>query len=101
MPRLTRRVIFPVAAAGVLLSLAGCSKQLNTDKLEPQIEKAFTQSGAAVESVDCPGDVSAKKGDKFECTVTTKGGKKGKVEVTQTDDNGHVVFRPMDVKLGK
>lgn len=89
------RKIMAIAAAPVaLLALTGCEKTLKTDSIEPQIEKTIEQRGTNVESVQCPSDVTAKKGGKFECTAKLQNGNEVKVQVTQTDDKGHVVFVP-------
>jgi len=74
------------------MALTGCGKKLDTESIEPQIEKIEQTASAKVESVKCPDDVTAKKGDKFECTVTFVNGKKLNVPVTQTDAEGHVKF---------
>jgi Domain of unknown function (DUF4333) len=91
---LPRKIIALIAAPTVVLALAGCDKTLKTDSIEPQIEKTIEQSGTQVTSVDCPGDVTAKKGNKFNCTAKLANGKEVKVAVTQTDSKGHVVFVP-------
>ena len=89
--RLTAGIaVFAVIALGA----AGCTSQLDTDKLQDEIAKGIkTQTGTAV-TVDCPTDKEVKKGDKFTCSVKAKsGGKTAKVEVTQTNDDGDVTWK--------
>ena len=94
------KITYAAVAVGAVLALAGCDKTLKTDSIEPQIKKAIEQRGTKVTAVTCPGNVTAKKGTKFECTVKTTDGKSGKIEITQTDGSGHVVFQPNDIKYG-
>jgi hypothetical protein len=59
-------------AAGVVLSLAGCSEQVDDEKVEDfLLENA--QAPALIESIDCPDDVEIDEGGTFECEVHTKG----------------------------
>jgi hypothetical protein len=59
-------------AAGVVVSLAGCSEQVDDEKVEDfLLENA--QAPALIESIDCPDDVEIDEGDTFECEVHTKG----------------------------
>ncbi len=89
--------MFRVAALSpaliAVLVLTGCSTTLDADKAETEIAKAVrVQAGVPVKTVECPEDVEAKKGDKFNCTVTAKDGTSGKVNVTQKDDKGNIAF---------
>ncbi len=92
------KMLFSAAALVAVIALAGCEKSLETDSIEPQIKDTLTAQGLKVSSVDCPGDVTAKKGEKFECEVKTSDGETTKVEVTQTDDDGRVTYQPADVQ---
>jgi hypothetical protein len=96
-----KKIIALVVAPAAVFALAGCDKTLKTDSIEPQIEKTIEQSGTQVTSVDCPGDVTAKKGAKFDCTAKLANGKEVKVQVTQTDGEGRVVFVPKVGAQGK
>jgi hypothetical protein len=72
-------------------ALAGCAKDINTGKAQKKIATIITsQTGARVKSVKCPGSVTAKKGDTFDCTVTGTDSSKGKVHVLQSDAKGHL-----------
>lgn len=89
-----KKIIALAVVPAAVLALTGCDKNLNTDSIEPQIEKTIEQSGAKVTSVSCPDNVTAKKGDTFTCTVKLANGKESEVPVTQTDSEGHVLFDP-------
>jgi hypothetical protein len=61
-----------LVTAGVVVSLAGCSEQVDDEKVEDfLLENA--QAPALIESIDCPDDVEIDEGDTFECEVHTKG----------------------------
>jgi uncharacterized protein DUF4333 len=78
-------------AALVALVLAGCGveKTLDTDKAENDIESAIElQTGADVNSVECPKDVKAEKGGKFTCEATAADGTKATIHLTQTSEGG-------------
>jgi hypothetical protein len=61
-----------LVTAGVVVSLAGCSEQVDDEKVEDfLLENA--QAPALIESIDCPDDVDIDEGDTFECEVHTKG----------------------------
>jgi len=86
-----------IALAPVLvavLSLTACgSNKIDDDKAETEIARAVrVQAGVPVKSVECPEDVTAKKGDEFECKVTAKDGTTGQVQVVQKDDEGNLKF---------
>ena len=74
--------------AALLLSLgiAGCTKTIDGGELEGELK---TKLGASdIQSVDCPDDIEAKKGKKFDCTITTKTGQKAKAQITLTNNEG-------------
>jgi hypothetical protein len=79
----------------LVLLTAGCGQsKLNTDKLESQIKKTLSdRTGLPIKSVDCPGDVKAKKGAGFRCTVTTQRNERVPVNVTQDDAKGGVTWK--------
>lgn len=81
-------VALSLAAASVL---AACGGTLDTGELEQQTKQAIVDDiGVAVESVDCPDDVEAKAGARFECVATGTDGSTAAVNVVQTDDEGNV-----------
>jgi hypothetical protein len=84
-----RHAVIPIAVLSAV-PLAGCgTKTLDTSQIETQL-KTKLAGNAPLKSVDCPSSVDAKKGGKFTCTATAASGNKYTVNVTQTDDNGHV-----------
>jgi len=93
---LTRRAVAGLAAACLsVLLLPGCGdRTLDTSRLETQIEKTLSdRTGFAITTVDCPGDVKAKKGARFTCTVTTSRKERVRVDVVQDDDHGGVTWK--------
>jgi hypothetical protein len=61
-----------LVTAGVVVCLAGCSEQVDDEKVEDfLLENA--QAPALIESIDCPDDVEIDEGKTFECEVHTKG----------------------------
>ena len=81
-----------IGMAAALL-VVGCKKRIDKDKLEKVIRSNFTERvGTAPDSVNCPKNEKAKKGDIFTCTLKM-GAMSIPVEVTQTSDNGDVSMR--------
>ncbi|MGI8595025.1 MAG: DUF4333 domain-containing protein [Solirubrobacteraceae bacterium] len=71
--------------------VAGCgTKTLKKGEIEGFVSKTAKDQGVAVESVDCPGDVEAKKGESFKCTVKARGGKEAEINLQQASDDGKV-----------
>lgn len=74
-----------------LLALGACSKTLEMDDVESEIQNGIAeQTGVTVTSVECPDEVEAAEGDTFECTATAEDGSEATVEVTQTSDDGDI-----------
>lgn len=89
-------------AAGVVLVLAAaaCSKTLDTDGLEGQLQaKIEAETDSTITSVDCPGDVKVEAGGTFECTAQEGSGATFTIEVTQTNDQGDVSWTVTDANL--
>jgi Domain of unknown function (DUF4333) len=86
------------AAAGVsLLLLVGCTKTLDTPKLESTLKADIErQAKVSIRSIACPRDVKPKKGDTFTCAILASDGSKHHVKVSQTDDQGHVRYAVTD-----
>lgn len=79
------------------LALAGCEasvsidRSLNTGRAERVLKAGIlAQTPVAVAAVDCPSDVSAKKGVRFTCTARGADGSKAPVAVVVTDSKGNV-----------
>jgi hypothetical protein len=86
-------LVVSVLVAG--LALAGCTKKIDTSKAERSIKAGLeskAHNGVTIVSVNCPSDVTVKKGNHFACTVTGSNGRTAKVTVVQTDDNGNVTY---------
>jgi hypothetical protein len=85
-----RALLALAVLAAVALSACG-AKEIDDKKAEDFIAKSVReQVGAEVKSVTCPTGLTAKKGEKFECTVTGSDGTTGKTTVTEKDDQGNV-----------
>ena len=85
-----RRTSAVLAVAGLSLGLASCSSYIDESKVESSIKSgAAAQLKIKVDSVDCPSDVEAKKGNTFMCTIKAEGDS-AKIKVTQQDDEGSV-----------
>ena len=80
-----------IALLALAALVAGCgTKTLKKGEIEGFVEKTAKEQGVAVDSVDCPDDVEAKKGESFECKVKATGGKEADISVQQTSDDGNV-----------
>ena len=86
MPRTT---IAAAAFAGAAV-LAGCGdKTIDTGELESELKSQLgADAGVEPKSVECPDDIEAEKGKKFDCTLTAPNGDEVRVEVTLTNDKG-------------
>ncbi len=89
----------------VLLCVAGaavaCSKSLDTEGLETELASQInTQLETTGITVDCPEDVTAESGSEFECTGTVPDAGTITIQVTQTDDDGHVTWEVVDAATG-
>ncbi len=86
-----RTAPFFLVVAIAALALAGCgTKKLDTGDVESAISDGLTERvGVRPKSVDCPSDITAEKGGKFNCTLTAPHGTRFTVNVTQLDNDGH------------
>jgi hypothetical protein len=84
-------IVLVLAAFG----LAACGEsKLDTDRAEAAIRSGITrQTGLKIDTVRCPDDVKARKGETFRCVATASNGQRARVEVTQRDDEGSVSWR--------
>jgi hypothetical protein len=83
-----------LALSAALLATACGKSQLDTSKLEDQIQTELAKrSGIEIQTVDCPDGVEARKGDKFTCSATTARNERVVIEVTQDDSKGAVTWR--------
>ena len=86
------------SAALLVLSLAGCKKQIDNVKVEDSIKAGLkAQVGSAPKSITCPKDIPAKAGTAFECKGQTGEGQDMVVTVTIKDDEGTVNWKVTSV----
>jgi uncharacterized protein DUF4333 len=80
-----------LASAG----LAACGEaKLDTDKAEAAIRSGITrQTGVKIDTVRCPDEVVARRGETFRCVARASNGQRARVEVRQRDDEGSVSWR--------
>lgn len=81
-----------VLCAAVLA--AACSKTLNVVPLESMLrDQLASKLKFDAADVACPSDVKLVAGGTFECTARDANGTTITIEVTQKDDEGHVVWK--------
>ena len=85
---------FALVAVAAAPTLAACgNQQLNTEKLETEIESGIErQTDVQIRSIECP-KREVKAGDRFTCKATATDGDTADVTVTQRDDKGNVRWR--------
>ena len=89
------RAFLPTGLAVVVVGLAACGEpKLDTEKAESAIRSGITrQTGVKIDSVRCPDDVEARRGETFRCVALASNGQRARVEVRQRDDEGSVSWR--------
>jgi hypothetical protein len=70
--------------------LVGCGKSVSASQVD-HIEKSIAKSLGPNAKANCPDDVDAKSGTKFDCTVTS-GGESGTATVRLDNDEGTSFF---------
>jgi hypothetical protein len=90
-----------VGLAAVALAAAGCgAKVIDSARAEQEIRQSIEQqTGIRLAGVDCPDDVEARQGDRFECTARGRNGRTAPIAVRQTDDEGGIQYRAADLTL--
>ena len=82
-----------LALAAAAVGACGQSK-IDTERAEAAIRAGITrQTGVKIDSVRCPDEVEARKGETFRCLARASNGQRARVEVTQRDDEGSVSWR--------
>jgi hypothetical protein len=82
----------------VAVITAGCSNHvqlaadLNTDALQDQLAAGILEQTGVVVSVTCPEHIPLQKGSTFECAVIARDGSSSHAAVTQSDNQGNVVW---------
>ena len=91
-----------MAAAGLLaLAAAACTKTLDTDGLEGELQtQVEQQTGSTISAVDCPADVEVETGGTFTCTAEEESGTTFEIRVTQSDDRGNVEWEVVGASTG-
>jgi hypothetical protein len=85
------------AVAMLAITVAACSKTLDTDGLEGELKSQLEDElGTTIATVDCPADVEAKAGESFECTAEDGESATFTILVTQSDDEGNVDWEIID-----
>ena len=80
-------VVAAAALSAVALGACG-TKTIDSGDLEKELKSQIGEQGGKVKSAKCPDDIEAKKGKKFNCTVTPQTGQPVKVQVTLKNDDG-------------
>lgn len=82
------------------IALAGCggtftvTRYVDVERLESTLTDGLTeQTGATIESVECPEEIAMKAGNDFKCTATDDQGNTAVVTVTQDDDQGSITWK--------
>ena len=93
--RARRRGALVTGVALMAAAFAACGEaRLDTDKYEAAIRSGVTrQTGVKIDTVRCPDEVEARRGDTFNCVARASNGQRARVEVTQRDDEGGVSWR--------
>jgi archaellum component FlaG (FlaF/FlaG flagellin family) len=93
-----RRGTLFVLVAIVAVAVAGActrTRTLDASELNQRIATDMQAKKLADEGVvvSCPDDVPAEAGRTFDCTGTNPDGTTLTIQVTQTDDQGHVTYK--------
>ena len=89
------KAFLPTGLALAAVGLAACGDaKLDTDRAESAIRSGITrQTGVKIDTVRCPDDVEARRGETFRCVALASNGQRARVEVRQRDDEGSVSWR--------
>ena len=88
-----RTIVRWMALIMLLLGATACAgRPLDEITMESSIKAELGRSGIPGAVVTCPNDIKAWKGSTFTCTAAAKG-ETVTLQVTQTDDQGHVTFK--------
>ena len=83
-----------VVAVVALAAAASCTRPLDTSSLQAMLKQQLqAELGTTGLDVTCPTDVKVEAGTTFRCTVTKSGAATLTIDVTQTDDKGHVNWK--------
>jgi hypothetical protein len=94
---LRSRSVRLVAVAFLAIAAAACTKTLDTDGLETELQRQIEEeTQRPITSVDCPEDVKVETGGSFDCTAEQEGGATLTIRVTQQNDQGSVEWIVVD-----
>lgn len=82
-----------LVAALVLFAIAGCTRKLDSNKINKSITDEFDTKGIKLRSVMCPSNIVIKQGDKFDCAAVDSEGQALVVHVEQTDNHGSISWK--------
>ena len=95
------RSVRVAAAACLALAATACTKTLDTDGLEGELQaQVEQQTGSTISAVDCPADIEVETGGTFTCSAQEESGATLTIQVTQRDDRGNVEWEVIDATLG-
>ena len=97
------RAFLATGLALVAAGLAACGDaKLDTDRAEAAIRSGITrQTGVKIDTVRCPDEVVARRGETFRCVARASNGQRAGVEVRQRDDEGSVSWRLIGARKPK
>jgi len=97
------KAFLPTGLALAAVGLAGCGDaKLDTERAESAIRSGITrQTGVKIDTVRCPDDVEARRGETFRCVALASNGQRARVEVRQRDDEGSVSWRLIGTRQRK
>jgi uncharacterized protein DUF4333 len=88
MRQVARFVVFSL----LVFAAVACTKTIDSTSLESSIKSQLATKGVPGATVTCPDDIKAEKGGTFTCTASAQG-QTVTLDITQTDDQGHVTFK--------
>jgi hypothetical protein len=71
-----------------VLALPGCTRKVDEHDAEAKIADLVRRQSNARMTVDCPGGIEAKKGERFTCAATVGGSSHVDISVELVDDKG-------------
>jgi hypothetical protein len=88
-----RRIVRWIAILTLVFGAVACSRTLDHTSLEASLKTQLeATAGITGVTVTCPDNIKAEKGATFTCRATAQG-ETVTLDVTQTDDQGHVTFK--------
>ncbi len=88
-----RQTVRWIALCTLVVAATACTKTIDNTSLESSIKAQMEkQTGVSGITVTCPEEIKAEQGGTFTCSAAAQG-EKVTLQVTQTDDQGHVTFK--------